>query len=75
MNILDKHDIKMDNQGLAELYHILDYICDNCAHRWGEDVNGTKIRVTCSHCRLIRRPIWYKMKEGKEEWEEVDGQF
>lgn len=62
MNILEKHDITLDNQGLAELAHVLDYICDNCGHRWGEMVNGNKIRATCTHCRLFDTKIRYKKK-------------
>lgn len=60
MDILQKHDLKLDNQGICEIDHILDYICDKCKNRWGEEINGQKIRATCQHCRFMKKQINYE---------------
>lgn len=52
MNILEKHGLTLDNQGMCEIHKILDYVCDNCKHRWGDDVGGQNIRITCKSCRF-----------------------
>ena len=48
--ILEEHGIELNNQGIAELQHILDCVCLNCKHRWGD--NGGP-RFTCKHCRFF----------------------
>lgn len=40
----------MNNQGIAELCHILDCVCMNCKHRCGD--NGGP-RFTCKYCRIF----------------------
>lgn len=53
--------IETTNQGLAELAHALDAVCDTCVHRWGYDT-GNK-RDICAQCRLSNfYPIRYKKK-------------